>query len=139
MAKYSPRLQVKLQMNLPSPLSPLYIYSFKNQDTLTFLTANTLSWRLMYGATTMAQCRSCRRHHPRRCRRGRRTAGPIAGSVILSRCCRHPKTASPRNQTGSCDSANNRTGYILLRGRTSHRRRSSSQASLSRNCTDAGY
>jgi len=28
MAKYSPRLQVKLQMNLPSPLSPLYIYIY---------------------------------------------------------------------------------------------------------------
>jgi hypothetical protein len=130
-------------MNLPSLLSPLYIYiyiyTFKNQDTLTFLTANTLSWRMMYGATTTAQRRSCRRHHPRRCGRGRRTADPIAGSVILSRCCRHPRTASRRNQTASRDSANNRTGCILLRGRTSHRRRSSSQASLPRNCTDAGY
>jgi hypothetical protein len=128
-------------MNLPSTLSPLYIYiyTFKNQDTLTFLTANTLSGRLMYGATTMAQRRSCRRHHPRRCRRGKRTADPTVGSLILYQCCRNPRTASPRNQTASCDSENSRTACILLRGRTCHRRRSSSRASLPRNCTDAGY
>jgi hypothetical protein len=133
--KYSPRLQVKLQMNLPSLPSPLYIY-FQEPGHLNLSHSKHVVMTADVWHTTMVQRRSCRRHHPRRCCRGRRTAHPIWGSVILPRPWKHPRSSNRCNQTASSDRANNRTRCILLGGRKSHRRRSSSHASLPRHCTD---